>query len=129
MREPLVIHNFITRALSGEPITIMGDGRQYRNFLYVEDLARAHAMVLTDRGLNQTYNLEGSRKITIMGVAETISRVLDKAVVIEHQPERVADNTGIALSIAKIREDVGWEPTVDFEEGIRRTVEWYKKNF
>lgn len=128
MREPLVIHNFITKALLEEPITIMGDGRQCRNFLYVEDLARAHSLVLTEKGVNQTFNLEGSRKITIREVAETISRVLNKAVVIEHQPGRPGDDMGIGVSITKVRDEVGWEPTVDLEEGIRRTIQWYREN-
>ena len=56
---------FVRKALNGESITIMGDGLQYRNFLYVEDLAEGNAITLEDVAKNQTYNLEGMRPITI----------------------------------------------------------------
>jgi UDP-glucose 4-epimerase len=126
MREELVIPIFLRKALSGQPITISGDGSQYRNFIYVEDLATAHILVLDEKAVNQTYNLEGPRKITVREIAETIDRLLGGGVKIEYTPARPGDYKGKEVSAEKARTELGWEPKVDFEEGMRRTLEWYR---
>jgi UDP-glucose 4-epimerase len=125
MRETLVIPIFLKKALAGEPLTIAGDGSQYRNFIYVEDLARAHLLVMDDKAIDQTYNLEGMRKITVREVAETINRLLGGRVKIEYTPARPGDYAGKEVSAEKARRELGWEPKVDFEEGMKRTIEWY----
>jgi len=84
MREELVIPIFIRKALKGETITIEGDGSQYRNYVYIDDLARAHILAMSARAENQVYNLEGSEKISIAEVAGTINKVLGGGVRIEH---------------------------------------------
>lgn len=127
MRAPQVIHNFITKANAGQPITILGDGSQFRNFVYVEDLARAHSLALTDKGINQTYNLDGAAKITIRETADTIVSLLGRNVKIEHKAARSESDAGIGASIAKAEAELGWSPAIGFEEGIRRTIDWYRK--
>lgn len=129
VREELVIPIFLKKALAGEPITITGDGSQYRNFVYVEDLARAHILALDPVAENQTYNLEGMRRITIREVAETISQLLGGSAKIEYLPARPGDYAGKEVSAEKARRELGWEPVVDFEEGMRRTIQWYKRKF
>jgi len=126
MREELVIPIFLRKALTGEPITIQGDGSQYRNYVYVEDLARAHVLALSPVAENQTYNLEGKRRVTIRDIAETIDRLLGGGVKIEYVPARPGDYGGKEVSAKKAKEELGWEPEVDFEEGMRRTLEWYR---
>ena len=126
MRETLVISIFLKKALAGEPLTIAGDGSQYRNYVYVEDLARAHLLVMNEKTINQTYNLGGLRKVTIREIAETINRLLGGGVRIEYAPARPGDYRGKEVSAEKARRELGWEPTVDFEEGMRRTIEWYR---
>ena len=126
MREALLIPIFLRKALAGEPLTISGDGSQYRNFIYVEDLARAHLLVMDDKAINQTYNLEGISKVTVREVAETINQLLGGAVKIEYTPARPGDYGGKEVSAEKAKRELGWEPTVDFEEGMRRTMEWYR---
>lgn len=69
-RDGTVIATFVKKALNGEPLTIMGDGSQYRNFIYVEDLAMGNVAALQDIAKNQTYDLEGMRPVTIKEVAE-----------------------------------------------------------
>lgn len=128
MRDELVIPIFLKKALKGEPITIMGDGSQYRNFIYVDDLARAHILAINDIAVNQTYNLEGLRPITVKETAETIDRVLG-GVKIEYAPARPGDFYGKIVSASKAKSELGWEPKIDFEEGMRRTIEWYMDNF
>lgn len=129
MRETLVIPIFLKKAFAGEPLTIAGDGSQYRNFVYVEDLARVHLLVMDDKAVNQTYNLEGIRKITVREIAETINRLLGGSVKIEYTPARPGDYAGKEASADKARRELGWEPTVDFEEGMRRTIEWFRERY
>lgn len=128
MREELVIPIFLRKALTGEPITIIGDGNQYRNFVYVEDLARAHILALDEVAVNQTYNLEGMHRITIRETAETIDRLLGGGVKIEYLPARPGDYTGKEVSAEKAKWELGWTPRIDFEEGMRRYIEWYRNN-
>ncbi len=124
-RSGTVIPIFIRKALAGEPLTIFGDGLQYRNFIYVEDLARGNVAALADVGENQTYNLEGPRPISVKEVAETIRKLLGD-VKIEYKPPRPGDYRGKDVSSRKAKRDLGWEPEVEFEEGMRRYVEWFK---
>ena len=67
-----VLATFVKRALNGEPLTIFGEGDQFRNFIYVEDLAEGNVVALKDVAINQTYNLEGKRPVTVREVAETV---------------------------------------------------------
>ena len=127
-REQLVIPIFIRKALQGEPITIQGDGRQYRNYVYIDDLAQAHLLALKDQAENQVYNLEGPRKITIKDIAETINKLLGGDVRIEYVPARPGDYAGKEVSAEKAYRELGWKPEIEFEEGMKRTIEWFKQN-
>jgi UDP-glucose 4-epimerase len=129
MREELVIPIFIRKALKGESIVIQGDGSQYRNYVYIDDLARAHILAMSQRAENQVYNLEGSQKISIKDVAQTIDKVLGGGVSIEHVPARPGDYAGKEVSAIKILNELEWEPRVDFEEGMRRTIEWFEQRY
>jgi UDP-glucose 4-epimerase len=112
--------------MNNEPLTIAGDGSQYRNFIYVEDLAEGNVAALKEVAVNQTYNLEGKRPITVKEVAETVKRIVAD-VPIEYQPDRPGDFEGKNVSAEKARKELGWEPVTDFEEGLRKYYEWYKK--
>jgi UDP-glucose 4-epimerase len=129
MREELVIPIFIRKALRGEPIRIEGDGSQYRNYVYIEDLARAHMLAMSPRAENQVYNLEGPQKISIKDIAKTIDRVLGGGVKIEYAPARPGDYGGKEVSAKKAHQELEWEPRVDFEEGMRRTIEWFRQRY
>ena len=129
MREELVIPILIRKALQGEPITIHGDGSQYRNYVYIDDLAVAHVLALGDRAENQVYNLEGSQKITLRTVAETINKLFGGNLRINYVPARPGDYSGKEVSAEKAREELGWEPKIDFEEGMRRTIEWFTEKY
>ncbi|MEP6636630.1 MAG: NAD-dependent epimerase/dehydratase family protein [Acidobacteriota bacterium] len=129
MREELVIPIFIRKALKGDAIVIEGDGSQYRNYVYIDDLARAHILALSARAENQVYNLEGAEKISIAEVAGTIDKVLGGGVRIEHTPARPGDYAGKEVSARKVLQDLEWQPTVNFEEGMRRTIEWFMEKY
>lgn len=120
-----VIAIFVRKALNGEPLMIFGDGSQYRNFIYVEDLAEGNVAALKDIAKNETYNLEGMSPITVKEVAETVKKLIGN-VDIEYKEERPGDYVGNVVSNEKARRELEWEPTVDFEEGVRKYIEWYK---
>ena len=126
-RGATVIALFVKKALNGEPLTIAGDGSQYRNFIYVEDLAEGNVAALKAAAVNQTYNLEGLRPVTIKEIAETVKKLVGD-VAIEYKEARPGDYGGAIVSAAKAKKELGWQPRVDFEEGVRRYIEWYKQS-
>ena len=128
MRTELVIPIFLKKAFNGEPITIAGDGSQYRNFIYVEDLAEAHILALGDKAKNQILNVEGMRRISIKDIADTIQELMEDSVTVQYIPERPGDYEGKEASNQKIKSLLGWEPKVDFEEGMKKTIEWFQNN-
>ena len=125
MRDALVIPRFMTSAQSGTPITIHGDGMQFRNYVYVEDMARAHLLALGDAGINQIFNLEGPAPVSIRHVAETVRDLLNPAMTIEFVPARPGDYAGRKVSAEKAGALLGWRPTTSFDEGMRRYAAWW----
>ena len=126
-RESTVIALFSKKALSGESLTILGDGSQYRNFIYVEDLAEGNVAALKEVAINQTYNLEGIHPVTIKEIAEGVKKLVGD-VAIEYKEARPGDYSGALVSNEKAKRELDWEPKVDFEEGLRKYIEWYKGN-
>jgi UDP-glucose 4-epimerase len=125
MRDALVIPQFVRAGLAGETIRIEGDGSQYRNYVYVDDLARAHVLALGEVGENEVFNLEGAEPVSIRRIAETVQQVLDRPVHVEYVPARQGDFAGRLVSAEKARRVLGWEPRVSFEDGMREYVEWH----
>lgn len=125
MREELLIPIFLRKALAGEPLTITGSGKQYRKFVYVTDIAAAHLLAMQDDAVNETFNLEGSRTVTVLEVAECIRGLVGDHVRIEFLPERAGDFESREISAEKARRELGWKTRVDFEEGLERTVKWF----
>ncbi len=124
MREELLIPIFIKKALRGDPLTVAGKGDQFRKFLYVTDLAGAHVLAMDDKAANQTYNIEGARQVTILEVAESIKEQLGEHVKIEFVPARPGDFRGKEIDYAKAKAELGWQPGIDFKDGVRRTLDW-----
>jgi UDP-glucose 4-epimerase len=124
MRFSLVMPVFVRKALRGEALTVSGDGSQHRKFIYVEDLARGHLAALSDAAVDQTYNLDGSEKVTILRIAETVLRLTRSRNQIEFMPARSGDYAGRDVSSNKAQRELNWVPEIDFEEGMERTVPW-----
>jgi len=124
MRFSLVVPVFVRKALQGEPLTVSGDGSQHRKFIYVEDLADGHVAALDEVAVNQTYNLDGSEKVTILRIAETVLRLTGSPSRIEFMSARAGDYTGRDVSSDKAWRELNWRPEVDFDEGMSRTVPW-----
>jgi UDP-glucose 4-epimerase len=129
MREELLIPIFIKKALHGQPLTISGKGEQYRNFVYVRDMADAHVLAMRDHAANQTYNLEGTRKVSVLEVAEGIRKVLGDDVKLEFVPARPGDFEGKEVTANKAHQELDWYPMVSFEEGLRLTVDWFRQRW
>jgi len=129
---PLVILN----ALEGKALPIYGKGDQIRDWLYVEDHARALYTVVTQGIVGETYNIGGHNEKKNLDVVHTICDLLDEIVPKEgsyrEQITYVADRPGhdrrYAIDAAKISDELGWKPLETFESGIRKTVEWYLSN-
>jgi len=129
---PLMILN----ARDGNDLPVYGDGRNVRDWLYVEDHSRALLAVL-DRGrVGETYNIGGDAEKTNIEVVRTICAVLDdqigllddgreRSALIRFVTDRPGHDRRYAIDAGKIKEGLGWRPTVDFEDGLRRTVQWY----
>ncbi len=124
-RDGAVVPIFVSKAMRGEPLTIAGDGMQFRKFVYVEDLAEGNVLALKSVAKNKIYNLDGSEKVTIKQIAETVQKVIGN-VKIEYVPARPGDFSGKEVSSQLAKTELGWEPKVSFEEGVKRYVEWYK---
>jgi UDP-glucose 4-epimerase len=124
MRDALVIPRFVQAALADETIRIEGDGSQYRNYVYVEDLARAHVLALEEAAENEVINLEGSEAVSIRRIAETVIEQLGSSTTIDFVHARQGDFAGRTVSAEKARQLLGWEPTVSFEDGLKRYIEW-----
>lgn len=124
-RDAAVIPIFVRKALNGEPLTLAGDGSQFRKFVYVEDLAEGNVLALKSVAKNKIYNLDGNEKISIRQIAETIQKILGN-VKIEFVPARQSDFSGKEVSSKLAEEELGWKPKVSFEEGLRKYIDWYK---
>nr|WP_233993191.1 dTDP-glucose 4,6-dehydratase [Thiomicrorhabdus sp. Milos-T2] len=129
---PLVILN----ALEGKELPIYGKGNQIRDWLYVEDHARALIKVATEGKIGETYNIGGHNEKQNVEVVKTICSILDevrpKEANYEEQIIYVADRPGhdmrYAIDASKIERELGWKPVETFESGIRKTVQWYLDN-
>jgi UDP-glucose 4-epimerase len=124
-RDGAVVPIFVQKALRGEPLTIAGDGSQFRKFVYVEDLAEGNVLAMKPVAANRIYNLDGTERITIKQIAETVQKIVGD-VRIETVPARPGDFSGKEVSSELARTELGWEPRVSFEEGVRRYVAWYR---
>lgn len=123
-RDGAVIPTFVKKALRGEPLTIAGDGSQFRKFVYVEDLAKGNVSALKSIAKNKIYNLDGNERISIKRIAETIQKILGN-VKIEYIPARPGDFSGKEVMSVRAKEELGWEPETSFEEGLKRYIDWY----
>ena len=137
--EKLIPH-VILNALHGKPLPIYGDGRQIRDWLYVDDHARALLKVITEGNIGETYNIGGNNEKTNLEVVQSICELLDelapdKPSGIKHYSELITfvkDRPGhdvrYAIDATKIREDLGWAPRESFSTGLRKTVQWFLTN-
>jgi dTDP-glucose 4,6-dehydratase len=144
---PLMILN----ALEGKPLPVYGKGNQIRDWLYVEDHARALVLVATQGKVGETYNIGGHNEKQNIEVVKTICAVLEELSpsewnpnidtyscepgnassyleLIKYVPDRPGPDRRYAIDASKIQRELGWTPLETFESGIRKTVQWYLDN-
>jgi UDP-glucose 4-epimerase len=127
MSENYVIPRFVRQALDGGTNTVHGDGSQFRNYVYVDDLAGAHVAALSGDAENEVFNLKGPEPITIRRIAEDVRDLLGAPFTIAGGPLSPGDYEGRVISGEKAQRVLGWEATTSFSEGLRRYVDWYSR--
>lgn len=130
---PVIILN----ALAGKPLPIYGDGSNVRDWLYVEDHADALLLVVEKGALGRSYNIGGENERTNLELVETLCAILDEkrpkdsgryADQITFVTDRPGHDARYAIDPTRIRDELGWRPSVTVEEGLARTVQWYLDN-
>jgi dTDP-glucose 4,6-dehydratase len=122
-----VIPNFIYQALRGEDLTVHGDGTQTRSFCYIEDLVEGIYRVATAEGIEgEVFNLGNPEECTILELAEKILKITGSGSGIRFVERPPDDPDRRRPDITKAKEMLGWEPRIPLEEGLRRTVEWFR---
>ena len=120
-----VVPAFIGQALTGEPMTIFGDGTQTRSFCFVSDLIDGiFRLMMSD--FHEPVNIGNPREMTIREFGEEIRRITGTQSQIEHKPLPVDDPKVRQPDITRARKVLGWEPKVDFDKGIRETIEFFR---
>ena len=140
--EKLIPH-MILNALQGKSLPVYGDGTQVRDWLYVEDHARALYKVITEGKIGETYNIGGHNEKQNIEVVQSICAILEELAaenpnsassgkgyvnLIEFVKDRPGHDLRYAIDASKIEKDLGWSPAESFESGIRKTVHWYLEN-
>lgn len=135
---PLMILN----ALAGKPLPVYGEGQQIRDWLYVEDHARALYKVVTEGKVGETYNIGGHNEKKNIDVVKTICAILEELAPIQNSSLKIQNYESLityvedrpghdlryAIDASKIERDLGWKPEETFESGLRKTVQWYLTN-
>ena len=130
---PLVILN----ALAGKPLPIYGDGGNIRDWLYVDDHADALLLVLEKGVLGRSYNIGGENERTNLDLVKTLCEILDRlqprnegsyADLITFVFDRPGHDARYAIDPSRIRDELGWRPSVTIEEGLEKTIKWYLQN-
>jgi dTDP-glucose 4,6-dehydratase len=130
---PVIILN----ALAGKPLPIYGDGSNVRDWLYVEDHADALLLVVAQGAVGRSYNIGGENERTNLALVQALCAILDElrpkasssyADQITFVTDRPGHDARYAIDPSRIRDELGWRPSVTVEEGLRKTVEWYLAN-
>src|SRR5213594_254712 len=127
LRDGRVVPAFIGQALSGQPLTVFGDGSQTRSFCYVSDLIDG-IFKLAMSSFHEPVNLGNPREMTIKQFADEIIRITGTKSTIEYKPLPVDDPKVRQPDISRAKQILGWEPRVAFEEGIEKTIEYFKES-
>ncbi|MCG6135004.1 MAG: dTDP-glucose 4,6-dehydratase [Nostoc sp. LLA-1] len=130
---PLITLN----ALDGQPLPVYGDGKNVRDWLYVEDHCEAIYLVLQNSQVGETYNIGGNNEQTNLTVVEQICSILDELIpkpnfryssLITFVEDRPGHDQRYAIDCGKIKRDLGWQPKENFESGLLKTIQWYLSN-
>jgi len=122
-----VVSNFIVQALQGEPLTVYGDGSQTRSFCYVDDLIEG-ILQLFLKGAADPVNIGNPEEFTVRELADIVIRLTGSRSRVVHHPLPTDDPKQRRPDITRARAELGWEPRVGLEEGLRRTISYFKQS-
>jgi dTDP-glucose 4,6-dehydratase len=124
-----IIPLFITNLIDGFKVPIYGEGSNIRDWLHVDDHCRGIFAVLTGGRSGEIYNIGGGTELTNLGLTKKIISLMNKdESVIQHVADRLGHDVRYSVNIAKISDELGYYPLVDWEVGITQTIEWYREN-
>jgi UDP-glucose 4-epimerase len=119
---------FIRKLLSGEVITIHGDGSQTRQFIYVKDLARGNAACIPPKAVNEIFNLNGRQKVSVLQIVETLEQILGKKAKVTFVDDRKGNFKGRFIASDKARDLLGWEARYGYREAMEMYATWFLKH-
>jgi UDP-glucose 4-epimerase len=123
-----VIALFVAALSSGRTPTVFGDGLQTRDFVYVADVVQAILKAASVPGIaGQVYNIGTGRQVTLLDLLAALNKLLGTQITPQHGPPRAGDIRHSCADIGPARRELGYEPAVSLEEGLARTLEWYRK--
>jgi UDP-glucuronate decarboxylase len=122
-----VVSNFIVQALRGEPLTVYGDGSQTRSFCYVADLVEGLLRIMDADGMTGPLNLGNPAEFTVLELAERVLKLTKSRSKIEHRPLPSDDPVRRCPDISRVQSALGWTPRVGLEEGLGRTIEYFRE--
>lgn len=125
--ETHAIPNFIKAVLTKTPIPLFWGGQQIRDFIYIEDLARAHLLTLPLTGKHY-FNVGTESVVKVIDVIKTIFEIVGYEVPIEDKGERKGDVPTLVASSQKIQKELGWKPKTNLQKGLRKTIEFFKES-
>lgn len=124
-----VIPLFTTNALEGKPLPLMKSSHNRREWIHVDDHARAIDRILHDGKVGESYNIGTRVEKSVEEIADIILQTLDKPSTLKtYVPDRLQHDKRYLLDPEKIERELGWKPQVNFDEGVRQTIEWYRNN-
>ena len=119
----------IANALADKPLPVYGEGLNVRDWLYVEDHCKAIDLILRNGTVGEVYNIGGHNEMKNIDIVKLICEYLGKPEsLIEHVQDRKGHDMRYAIDSTKLKNELGWEPSLQFEEGIEKTVRWYLDN-
>lgn len=127
-RYAAVIPIFITHALAGKPLPVFGDGEQTRDFTYVDNVLEAN-LAAADVAVRpgSVYNIAAGEAHSVLDLVRALERIMDRPLDANFERARPGDIRHSHADISRARADLGWSPSVPFAEGLRRTVDWYRR--
>lgn len=124
-----IIPLFISNLMEGKKVPVYGDGQQVRDWIHVSDHARGIDMIIKHGKIGETYCLGGDAEMANLDLTKTLLRLMDKdESYIEYVTDRPGHDRRYAIDFSKAKSELGWEPQVKFEDGLREMIDWYQEN-
>jgi UDP-glucose 4-epimerase len=128
-----VVSIFVSRLLERQPLTVFGDGRQTRDYVFVKDVARANVLASSVSSLAgsdidaSAFNIATSRQRSVLDLAQSVGEIMKQKPTLEFAPARAGELFRSALDVSKAKAVLGWTPQYAFEDGLRELVNWFKE--